>query len=102
MHAIIHVLVFPPSESLSSLVSFESRYGTNDPILFLSLKMFIQFPRASKLLFICLHPLPFFDHDLKSKRLFLNLLDLLKIVLNNTPDQSCLTNFHLFELIFVK
>lgn len=42
----------PPNESFKSLVSFESRYGTKKPFLFLSPKAFIQFARANKDLLI--------------------------------------------------
>ena len=52
MQAIIIVLVFPPNESLSILVSLESRYGTKEWHFFLSLRIFIQFPKANKLLLI--------------------------------------------------
>lgn len=52
MQATIKVKVFPPRESLSNLVSLESLYGTNYPFLFGSLKIFIQFPKANKDLFI--------------------------------------------------
>lgn len=50
MQAIITVFVFPPRESFSNLVSLESLYGTNAPFLEFSLKIMMQFPRASKLL----------------------------------------------------
>ena len=52
MQAIIIVIVLPPSESFKSQVSFESQYGTNDPALFLSLRILIQFPRARRDLFM--------------------------------------------------
>ena len=44
--------MFPPNESLSNLVNFESLYGTKNPFLLLSDNRFIQFPKASKLLLI--------------------------------------------------
>jgi len=46
----MQVFVFPPRESFNKRVSFESLYGTNEPILFLSLRILIQFPSDSKLL----------------------------------------------------
>lgn len=53
MQAIITVFVFPPKLSFSNLVSFESLYGIKVLLFFfLSVREFIQFPRASRLLFI--------------------------------------------------
>lgn len=52
MFAIITVLLFPPNESLSNLVSFESRYGTKNPFLFLSPKAFMQLASAKRDRFI--------------------------------------------------
>ena len=49
MHAIIIVLVLPPRESFSNLVSLESQYGTKVPVLFLSLRMLMQLPNANRL-----------------------------------------------------
>ena len=51
MQAIIMVLVLPPRESFSILVSLESLYGIWETVFFLefSAKVFIQFPSASKL-----------------------------------------------------
>uniref|UniRef100_A0A6B0V0B1 Putative secreted protein n=1 Tax=Ixodes ricinus TaxID=34613 RepID=A0A6B0V0B1_IXORI len=45
-HAIIRVRLFPPSESWSSLVSFESRYGTWEILPEASPSAEITFPRA--------------------------------------------------------
>jgi len=45
--AIITVLQFPPSESFSILVNFESQYGTNYPHFVLSPRAFIQFANAN-------------------------------------------------------
>lgn len=52
MFAIMTVLLFPPKESLSSLVSLESLYGTKNPFLFLSPKAFMQLASAKSDLFI--------------------------------------------------
>lgn len=48
------VLVFPPRESLSILVNLLSRYGICDIVFFLEFyaNVFIQFPKANRLLFI--------------------------------------------------
>ena len=48
MLAIITVLQLPPSESLRSLVSLESLYGTKKPFLFLSPNALIQLAKANK------------------------------------------------------
>jgi hypothetical protein len=50
--AIITVLQFPPSESLSILVSLLSLNGTKEPFLFLSPSAFIQLAKASNEVFI--------------------------------------------------
>ena len=53
MQAIIIVFVFPPNESFKILVSFESLYGICETnAFFLSERIFMQFPKASKLLLI--------------------------------------------------
>jgi len=43
------VRVFPPKESFSNQVNFESRYGTN-VFFFRSAIIFMQFPSANRLL----------------------------------------------------
>lgn len=50
MQAIITVLVLPPRESLRSLVSFESRYGTKPATFLPSLNIIMQLPSAKRLL----------------------------------------------------
>jgi hypothetical protein len=52
MFTIIVVLQFPPRESFKRRVSFESRYGTKNPFLFLSPKAFMQFASAKRDLLI--------------------------------------------------
>ena len=52
MFTIITVLQLPPNESFNNRVSFESRYGTKNPFLFLSPNAFIQLANASKDRFI--------------------------------------------------
>mmetsp|Transcript_2568 Transcript_2568/g.4731 ORF Transcript_2568/g.4731 Transcript_2568/m.4731 type:complete len:209 (-) Transcript_2568:737-1363(-) len=51
-HAIISVSLFPPSESCSSRVIFESRNGTWLPLRFSSPSALMTFPRASSPLLI--------------------------------------------------
>lgn len=46
--AIMTVLQFPPRESFSIHVNFESQYGTNDPFFALSPNALIQFASANR------------------------------------------------------